>query len=117
MRANRYVRNVSIAEASERWGLSPNTVKTDAMEAARSFEESDEEKVAGKALWLQRIRDAAAQASKLEQPRAVSSLLELEGKAKGYFEPQKVELSGSLGDLLSLATDPGGEDPEEPVEE
>jgi hypothetical protein len=117
MRENRYVRNISIDECAEQWGLSPLTVRDDAFEAARSFEESDEERAVGKAMWLEQVKSAAANARGLERCEAEARFLELQAKASGYLEPQKVELSGSLGDLLSLATSPSGEDPEEPVEE
>jgi hypothetical protein len=117
MRENRYVRHLTIDELAAEWGLSPRTVEDDVSAAARSFEEDDDEKRLGKALWLEQIRSAAQRADGASQGHVVARLLELEGKAKGYFEPQKVEISGSLGQLLSLATGSGGEDPEEPVGE
>ena len=56
MRENRYVRHITVAELAEEWGLSEHTVKDDACEAARSFEETDEEKALGKSVWLERVR-------------------------------------------------------------
>lgn len=116
-RENRYVKHLTLARLAEEWGLSERTLEADVHEASRSFEQTDEEKAVGKSIWLEQVRSAAANARELERCEAEARFLELQGKAEGFFGPQKVELSGSLGDLLSLATGKGGEDPDEPVGE
>lgn len=117
IRDNEYVKNVTTVELAREWGLSPRTVEQDAAEAARTFREPEEEREQSRAIWVEQVRSAAQNARKLKRCEAEARFLELEGKAKGYFEPQKVEISGSLGELLSLATGAGGEDPDEPVGE
>jgi hypothetical protein len=117
MAKGEWVTGITFRELAAEWGIHPDTVKKDAAEASRSFEVSDEERASRKAQWLAKIESATENARRLERCEAEARFLELQGKAEGFFEPQKVELSGSLGDLLSLATSPSGEDPEEPVEE
>lgn len=117
MAANNWVTGITFRELAEEWGIHPDTVKKDAAEASRSFEVSDEERATRKAQWLARLESATENARKLKRCEAEARFLELQGKAEGFFEPQKVELSGSLGDLLSLATGSGGEDPDPSVGE
>ncbi len=110
-----WVTGITFRELAAEWGLNPDTVKKDAAEASRSFAVPEEERAARRSRWLVQIEDAKKNARRLNKPEAEARLLELQGKAEGFFEPEKFELSGSLGDLLALATGAGGEDPEPKV--
>lgn len=112
-----WVTGVTFLELAQRWGIHPDTVKKDSAEASRSFQVSDEERADRKARWLAQLESATSNARRLKRCEAEARFLELQGKAEGFFEPQKVELSGSLGDLLSLATGAGGEDADPAVGE
>jgi hypothetical protein len=117
MAGGEWVTGLTFLQLAEQWSLHPDTVKKDAAEASRSFEVSDEERASRKARWLAKVESATENARRLKRCEAEARFLELQGKAEGFFEPQKVELSGSLGDLLSLATGSGSEDPDPKVGE
>jgi hypothetical protein len=112
-----YLTGYTVVEYAEKWGLAEQTLRLDTAEAARSFEESDEDKASAKARWLASVHSAMQNARMLGRCEAEARFLELQAKAQGFLEPQKVELSGSLGDLLSLATGSGGEDSDPKVGE
>lgn len=111
-----WVTGVTYRGLADDWGLHPDTVMKDAAEASRAFAVPEEERAARRERWLAQIEDAKKNARRLNKPEAEARLLELQGKAEGFFEPEKLELIGSLGELLSLATGAGGEDPEPPLE-
>jgi hypothetical protein len=122
---NRWVTGVTGVQLAKQWKLSQSTLDRDASEASRSVRPMDPAELEQrKALWMANIEAARAEANRRGRMESVKGLLELEGKALGFFEPEKIEVSGNLGDLLRLGLeegDGGGESdsdpPDQPVEE
>jgi hypothetical protein len=117
MIAQQFITGHTVAEYAKKWGMAEQTLRLDSAEASRSFEETDEERATAKSRWLATVQGAAMNARKMGQLGAEARFLELQARAQSFLEPHKVEISGSLGQLLALATDSSGEDPEEPVGE
>lgn len=117
MADGKWVTGVTFRQLAGLWSLHPDTVKKDAAEASRSFEVDDEEKASRKARWLAKLENAQANARKLKRCEAEAKFLELEGKASGFFEAEKIEISGNLGDLLTLGIGTSSEEPDSSVAE
>lgn len=105
-----WVTGKTAPELAAKWKLAPNTVEHDAAEASRRIRDlmdpqEREELKARFVAKLEGVLDAALKAKRFE---AAKGILELEGKALGHFEAEKVEVSGNLGELLQLGLAPGG---------
>ena len=116
MAGGQWVTGVTARGLAIEWGIHYDTVKKDAAEASRRFKEDPEEREDRKARWLAKLESAQANARHRGRCEAEARFLELEAKARGFFEPERVELSGNLGDLLTLGLGKGGEEPPPPVE-
>jgi len=93
-----WVTGVTGGELADKWGLHVDTVSRDAAEASRTFELSDQQKAGRKALFIAKIESAQGAARKKNRLEATAKLLELEGKALGLFEPDKVDANiGGIG--------------------
>src|SRR5690554_1145201 len=106
-----WVTGKTAPELAAKWKLAPNTVEHDAAEASRRIRDlvDPQERAELKARFLAKLEGVQEAAIKAKRFEAAKGLLELEGKALGHFEPEKVEVSGNLGELLQLGLAPGGE--------
>lgn len=106
-----WVTGQSAPALAHEWGLSPKTIEGDSAEASRrikhAFTEQDREELRARFVGkLEGVLKAALQAGRFE---AAKGILELEGKALGHFEPEKLEVSGNLSDLLQIGLTPSGD--------
>lgn len=99
-----WVTGKSGPELAKSWGLAVNTVERDSAEASRHIQSlmNPQERAERKAIFLAKLEGAQSAALKAGEYSAAARFMELEGKTLGHFEPEKVELSGNLGDLLQL---------------
>lgn len=110
MVSGRWVTGKTAPELARKWGLKPNTVEHDAAEASRRIRDlvDPQERAELKARFLAKLEGVLDAAIKARRFEAAKGILELEGKALGHFEPEKVEVSGNLSELLQLGLAPGG---------
>jgi hypothetical protein len=97
--------------ASE-WGLALDTVERDSAEASRRIRTlvNEQEREELKARFLAKLEGVLEQSLSCGRFEAAKGILELEGKALGHFEPEKVEVSGNLSELLQLGLASGSKE-------
>jgi hypothetical protein len=104
MVSNRWVTGITGPMLASIWGLAKVTVDKDAAEASRqigSFSRADREQ--RKALWLANLESARAKAYRDCRMESVKGLLELEGKAFGFFEPERHSVDVEVSNAAELA--------------
>jgi hypothetical protein len=117
MAGNEWVTGLTGRVLANVWNMPEATVRGDAAEASRLFAIPEEERDAMRARWYSKVENAQAQALAKGRLEAHATLLKLEGDHLGAFAPQKVEVSGTLGDLLTLGLESGSKGPAEPMGE
>lgn len=107
-----WVTGKSAPHLAKEWGLSTNTIERDSAEASRRIRDlvTPQEREELKARYLAKLEGVLSQALARGKFEAAKGILELEGKALGHFEPEKVEVSGNLSDLLQLGLAPNGKE-------
>lgn len=105
-----WVTGKTAPELAKEWGFAPNTVEHDAAEASRRIRDliDPQERAEMKARYLAKLEGVLSASISAGRFEAAKGILELEGKALGHFEPEKVEVSGNLSELLQLGLAPGG---------
>lgn len=105
-----WVTGKTAPELAKEWGFAPNTVEHDAAEASRRIRDliDPQERAEMKARYLAKLEGVLSASISAGRFEAAKGILELEGKALGHFEPEKVEVSGNLSELLQLGLASGG---------
>jgi hypothetical protein len=105
MSRNEFITGVTAKTQARVWGIHEDTAAKDAAEASRLFAVKPEDHEERRARWLAKLEGAQLDARKLARHEALGRLLELEGKAHGFFEAEKHEVKVApvtLDDLDSL---------------
>lgn len=99
-------------QLAKEWGLALDTVERDSAEASRRVKSliNPQEREELKARFLAKLEGVLSASLSAGRFEAAKGILELEGKALGHFEPEKVEVSGNLSELLQLGLAPGGKE-------
>lgn len=107
-----WVTGKSAPRLAKEWNLSTNTIERDSAEASRRIRDlvTPQEREELKARYLAKLEGVLARALESGKFEAAKGILELEGKALGHFEPEKVEVSGNLSDLLQLGLTPNSKE-------
>jgi hypothetical protein len=118
MVTNRWRTGLTGPELAAEWRVSPKTVEGYSAEASRRiqlhFDPAERRKL--KALWLANVHAAQRECREQGDMTALRGMLDLEARALGHYEADKVQVSGNLGDLLQLGLAAGGEEPAEEVD-
>lgn len=116
MASGRWVTGQTARELAEEWGLTVSTVEETSAEASRALKLSlgDAEEI--KARWIATLEHNAAKASAAGEYTAVPRSLEVAAKLAGLNAPEKIDVGGSLADILALGLGAGGEEPGPSVE-
>jgi hypothetical protein len=94
------------ADLAKVWGLGEVEVRRDAAEASRHIGAlfSQSQRAERRAVWLANLEATRAEAIRTGRYDTATRLLELEGKALGHFEPDRLEVASTdLGELLERA--------------
>jgi len=106
---------------AQEWGVGVDTVNRSAAEASRLLEISPEELPAIRDRLLSGLESIIARCTTKRSPRYREAIRAIEVLANitGANAPQKVEVSGTLGDLLTLGLEgsPGGQGTDPEVED
>jgi len=118
MATNKWRSGVTAYELSDRWGVGIKAIEAYAAEASRRIknEFNPEERRQLKALWLRNVYEAQRECRESGDMSALGKMLDLEARALGHFEAEKVQVSGNLGDLLQLGLAEGSEEPSPTVD-
>jgi hypothetical protein len=102
MAKNEFITGVTGPQCARAWGLSEETISKDTAEASRLFAVKPEQHEERRARWLAKLEGAQLDARKLKRHEALGRLLELEGKAHGFFEAEKHEVKVAAVQLDDL---------------
>ena len=116
MAQGEWVSGVTAYGLSDKWGIKLNTVQADSSEASRRLaDEVDGEKLGQ--MLVATLMNNIAEARAAGKYDAVSRSAEIAARIAGVEAPKKVDVGGSLADILALGLGNSGPKPAEPVED
>lgn len=109
-----WVTGVTGHDLADEWDVSLSTVEQAAAEASRALKDAIDSEELGQRLVAILLTNIA-EARRARRYEAVARSVEAAARIAGVEAPKKLDVGGSLAELLALGLAPGGEEPDPAV--